>query len=74
MESTERRSMMKDMTSATTTIIGSMIILVLTFGAWLTHIVTCIKAGSFLFMIVGALIPPVAIFHGWATWMGYVWI
>ena len=42
-------------------------------AAWITHIVVSIQAQEWLFMIVGALIAPVAIFHGFATWLGYNW-
>jgi hypothetical protein len=56
------------------TLVVSLTIIVVTFGAWLTHIVISIQASAWLFMIVGALIPPVAVVHGWATWLGYSWV
>lgn len=43
-------------------------------GGWLTHIVVSIMAKAWLFMIVGALLAPVAVVHGWATWLGFDWL
>jgi hypothetical protein len=42
-------------------------------AAWITHIVVCIKAGAWMLMIAGALIFPVGMAHGVATWLGYSW-
>jgi hypothetical protein len=44
------------------------------FAAWLTHIITCIAAQAWLFMIVGALIAPVAVAHGVSIWLGFDWL
>lgn len=44
------------------------------FAAWLTHIIASIAAKAWLFMVVGALIAPVAIAHGVSCWLGYDWL
>lgn len=44
-----------------------------TIPAWITHLVVSIQAKEWLFMIVGALVAPVAVVHGWATWLGFNW-
>lgn len=54
-------------------VFGMLLFLVIIAG-WITHLVVCIAAKAWLFMIVGALIFPVAVVHGWATWLGYDWI
>lgn len=41
--------------------------------AWITHLVVSIQSQEWVFMIVGALLAPVAVVHGWATWLGYNW-
>ncbi|MEY9138532.1 hypothetical protein ABIE79_010060 [Bradyrhizobium diazoefficiens] len=41
-------------------------------AAWVTHVVVCIKAASFLFLIAGAILPPIGVIHGWGVWLG-VW-
>ncbi|MDB5603474.1 MAG: hypothetical protein JWP25_374 [Bradyrhizobium sp.] len=41
-------------------------------AAWVTHVVTCIKAGSIGFLILGAFIFPVGVIHGWCIWLGIV--
>ncbi len=43
-------------------------------AAWLTHIVVSIQAKAWLFMIVGALIAPVAVAHGVSIWLGFDWL
>lgn len=43
------------------------------FAGWITHLVVSIQAQEWVFMIVGALLGPVAVVHGWATWLGYNW-
>jgi hypothetical protein len=44
------------------------------FAAWLTHILTTIALKAWIFMIVGALIFPVAIAHGISVWLGFNWL
>jgi len=44
------------------------------FAAWITHLVIAIQAQAWLFMIVGALIFPVAIVHGFSVWLGFDWL
>lgn len=38
--------------------------------AWFTHIVVCLKAGSWGFLIAGAIFFPVAFVHGTGIWLG----
>jgi hypothetical protein len=54
-------------------LIGAMLGLTV-MAAWLTHIIVAIIAKAWLFMIVGALIAPVAIAHGVSVWLGYDWL
>ena len=42
------------------------------FAAWITHVVTCILAHEWLFMIIGALVAPIGVVHGVMIWMGVV--
>lgn len=39
-------------------------------GAWMTHVIVCLKAGSWGFLIAGALFFPVAWVHGTGVWFG----
>lgn len=43
-------------------------------AAWITHLVVAISAKAWLFMIVGALILPVAVVHGVSVWLGFDWL
>lgn len=40
-------------------------------GSWLTHIVVCLAAGKWGFLIAGALMFPVAIIHGTGWILGF---
>lgn len=40
------------------------------FAAWLTHIVVCLKAGSWGFLIAGAIFAPIGVVHGVGIWFG----
>ena len=55
-------------------IITALTVFALSLAGWVTHIVTTLAAKAWLFMIVGALIPPVAVVHGWSQWLGYNWL
>lgn len=39
-------------------------------AAWLTHVIVCIKAGSWFFLIAGAIFAPVGVIHGVGIWFG----
>jgi len=41
------------------------------FAAWLTHIIVCIKAMAWGFLIAGAIVFPVAWIHGTGIWFGW---
>ncbi|MCL2874809.1 MAG: hypothetical protein FWF12_00645 [Betaproteobacteria bacterium] len=55
---------------ATSGIAGLLIALWL-ITAWITHIVVCLKEGSFGFLIAGALAFPIACVHGTGIWFGW---
>jgi hypothetical protein len=39
-------------------------------AAWLTHVIVCLKAASWGFLVAGAIFFPVAIIHGVGSWFG----
>lgn len=41
------------------------------FGAWLTHVVTCLSDGSWGYLIAGAVFFPIGIIHGFGIWLGF---
>lgn len=45
-------------------------ILAVPFGAWMTHVITCIQKEDWLFLIAGAIAAPVGIVHGIGIWFG----
>ena len=40
-------------------------------AAWITHIVVCLGAGKWGFLIAGALFFPIAIIHVFGVWFGF---
>jgi len=45
-----------------------LIIFLILFAAWLTHVITCFAAATWGFLIAGAIMFPVAVFHGFYIW------
>lgn len=39
-------------------------------ASWLTHVIVCIKASSWGFLIAGAIFFPVGMVHGTGIWFG----
>jgi len=39
-------------------------------AAWITHVVVCLSAGKWGFLVAGALVFPIAIIHGFGIWLG----
>lgn len=39
-------------------------------ASWITHVVVCLKAGSWGFLIAGAILAPIAVIHGTGVWFG----
>lgn len=48
------------------------IFIVVCFAAWATHVYVCLVNESWGFLLAGALMFPVAIFHGVGIWLGVV--
>jgi hypothetical protein len=40
------------------------------FAAWLTHVIVCIKASSWVFLLAGAIFAPIGVVHGVGVWFG----
>lgn len=40
-------------------------------ASWITHVVVCLKAGSWGFLIAGAIVFPIAMIHGTGLWFGF---
>jgi hypothetical protein len=59
----------KGFTSVELTVVS---VALVSFAAWITHIVVCLKAGSWGFLIAGAILPPIGVIHGVGCWFG-VW-
>lgn len=58
--------MMEDLMSG---IVGLGIVLWV-IAAWLTHVFICLAAGSWGFLVAGAILFPIAIVHGTGIWFG----
>lgn len=40
-------------------------------GAWLTHVIVCIQASSWVFLLAGAIFFPIGFIHGTGIWLGF---
>jgi hypothetical protein len=40
-------------------------------ASWLTHVVVCLSAGKWGFLIAGAIVFPIAWIHGTGVWLGF---
>jgi hypothetical protein len=50
---------------------GACALFVLTgYSAWLTHIVSCAEDKLWGFLVTGAILFPVGVFHGIGVWFG----
>jgi len=50
-------------------LVGAVVVLWV-FASWITHVVVCLKAGSWGFLIAGAILTPIAVVHGTGCWFG----
>lgn len=46
--------------------------IIATIGAWIQHVITCIATEQWILLVVGAIVAPVGVIHGWGVWLG-VW-
>lgn len=47
-----------------------LLIVILAIAAWVTHVLVCIKAAAWLFLIGGAIAFPIGVIHGVGIWFG----
>jgi len=48
----------------------ALVIIGLVGAAWLTHVITCLTAGKWGFLVAGAIFFPIGIIHGIGVWFG----
>lgn len=41
--------------------------------AWITHVVVCIQNAAWALLVIGALIFPIGVIHGFMIWLGISW-
>jgi len=41
-----------------------------TVGAYVQHFITSVSNEQWVLMVLGAIIPPVGMLHGWLVWLG----
>ncbi|WP_315782343.1 hypothetical protein [Bradyrhizobium sp. SZCCHNPS1003] len=44
---------------------------VTSIAALVTHVISCVKAASIALLIIGIILPPVGVIHGWGIWLGF---
>lgn len=50
----------------------AILLFIVSLGAWLTHVVTCISDDRWGMLIAGGIVFPVGIVHGVGIWLG-IW-
>lgn len=48
----------------------SIVTSLISFAAWVTHVIVCIKAAEWGFLIAGDVALPVGVVHGIGVWFG----
>lgn len=48
----------------------AIIIGLMVFAAWLTHVVYCLSAAAWGYLIAGAIMAPIGVIHGVMIWFG----
>lgn len=51
---------------------GTLVIWVVLLCSWITHVVTCIKTSSWVLLVVGAIVAPIGVVHGFMIWLGLI--
>ena len=46
------------------------ILIISCLPAWITHVITTIQNEQWILLVVGALVWPVGVVHGWGLWFG----
>ena len=46
-------------------------LILISIAAWVTHVVVCLKAGLWGFLIAGSILFPIGIIHGAGLWFGW---
>ena len=49
----------------------SIVIGIIVFCAWVTHIVYCFTTHAWLLLLAGAVLFPIGIVHGFGLWFGF---
>lgn len=45
-------------------------VIIWVLASWVTHVIVCLVAGSWGFLIAGAIMFPIGIIHGTGVWFG----
>ena len=48
-----------------------LVLVLLTFAGWCQHIYACFGEDNWAFLILGAVLSPIGIIHGWSIWLGF---
>lgn len=57
-------------TTAAGCLLAFLSICVVSAGAWITHVMACIKASAWILLAFGCVVAPVGVIHGIGIWLG----
>ena len=50
--------------------IATIVLILAAIPAWITHVIVTIQTEQWVLLVVGALVAPVGIIHGFGIWLG----
>jgi hypothetical protein len=50
--------------------LGVLLVWIMCIVSWFVHVITCIKAASWILLLVGAIAFPIGIVHGFGVMLG----
>lgn len=51
-------------------VLVSLLLLLGSAAAWITHVIVCIKASAWILLLFGCFVAPVGVVHGVGVWLG----
>lgn len=50
--------------------IATIVLILAAIPAWITHVIVTIQTEQWVLLVIGALVAPVGIIHGFGIWLG----
>lgn len=44
--------------------------LIMNAAAWVDNVIVCIQHQEWILLLIGTIVPPIGMIHGWGLWLG----